>query len=129
MKALLLMLVAVVAVVLSGCATDLLTGYDYDVTVKNIGKEPIPSSTVTSSRGFWHEPGYLGPSFWKSIAGPFKYPYADTWTVTWQTAKGEKFEKTLDLTKAFSKPFQGRLVFLIDGNNNLSHMTQGFSER
>lgn len=49
--------------------------------------------------------------------------------MSWKTAKGDKFEKTLDLTKAFPKPFQGQLVFLIDGNNDLSYKTQGFSER
>ena len=129
MKILLFLLIGVLTAVLSGCATELLTGDNYYVEAKNTGKEPIPECTVKSKSGFWHEPGYLGPSFGKSIAGPFKFPYADRWTVSWQTAKGEKFEKTLDLTKAFSKPFQGRLVFLIDGNNNLSHQTQGFSER
>lgn len=129
MKTLSLLLIAGLAFALSGCASGLLTGYSYDVTVKNTGKEPIPSSTVTSSRGVWHEPGYLGVGFDKTISGPFKQSYADKWTVSWKTAKGEKFEKTLDLTKTFPKPFQGRLVFLIDDNNNLSHMTQGFSER
>ena len=124
-----LLVLMVVLAVMGGCVTGSLTGYSYDVAVKNIGKDPIPGSVVTSAQGFWHEPGYLGPEFGKTISGPFKQPYADKWTVTWKTAKGEKFEKTLDLTKAFSKPFQGRLVFVIDGDNNLSHMTQGFSER
>ena len=124
-----LVLTATLVTLLVGCATELIGGHKYDVTLKNTGKEHIVSSTVTSSKGFWHQPGYLVPEARKSIAGPFKHPYADTWTVNWQTAKGETFEKTLDLSKAFSKPLQGQLVFLIDGNNNLSHTTQGFSER
>lgn len=129
MRTLLILCSVAVLTVCASCATNSLIGYNYYVTVKNTGPEPITDSTVTSAKGFWDGPGYLSPGARSSIAGPFKYPYADSWTVSWQTAKGEKFTKTLDLTRAFSKPLQGQLVFLIDSNNNLSHTTQGFSER
>jgi hypothetical protein len=58
-------------------------------------------------------PGRLVSKAAKTFAGPFKLPYADKWTVVWRTAKGEKFE--------------GRLVFTIDANNNLSYITESLS--
>ncbi len=54
-------------------------------------------------------------------------PYADKWAVAWETAKGEKFEKTLDLTDKFPKRFEGRLVFTSDAENNLRFVTESFS--
>jgi hypothetical protein len=117
---------AALGIVLVGCAAVINSRYNYDVMVKNTGTQPIPSSTVTSASGFWHQPGYLVPGSDKSIAGPFKYPYGDKWTVSWQTDKGEKFEKTLDLTKAFLKRFEGRLVFTINATNGLGYYTTNF---
>lgn len=109
-----------------GCAGVLPSGFNYDVNVQNTGSQPVPSSTVTSASGFWHEPGYLSPGARKSISGPFKYPYADKWTVNWETAKGEKFKKTLDLTKEFPRSFEGRVFFVIDATNGLSFYATNF---
>jgi len=120
---------SLMALLATGCATGLLGGHNYDVTVTNVGSRPILGSEVKSAKGFWHAPGYLSPGARKSIAGPFKQPCADIWTVTWMTAKGEKLEKTLNLTKAFEKPFQGQMVFSIDGDNNLRHVKMGPYER
>ena len=125
----LLLLIITIVTALIGCATELFGSYNYYVETANIGREPISECTVTSASGFRDDPGYVGAGFGKPIAGPFKYPYADRWTVSWRTAKGEKFQKTLDLMTAFPKPFQGSLIFQIDGNNNLTHTTKGFSER
>ena len=124
-----LALLIAISVLATGCATDILTGFNYYVEARNSGKEPIPSCTVTSAKGFWHEPGYLGAGFGGSIAGPFKQTYADVWTVAWTTAKGERIEKPLDLRKSFPKPFQGRLVFTIDRSNNLTWAATDFSAR
>ncbi len=124
-----LILLTTIAALVSGCAAALVFRYNYYVVVENTGREPVPDCEVTSATGFWHQPGYLGPGFDKSIAGPFKQPYADKWTVSWETAKGQKFKKTLDLTKAFSKPFEGHLVFTIDATNGLSFHTTKMAGR
>ncbi len=116
-----LWLLTMVVIVAAGCAT--LTGYNFDVEVKNGSAEPMTKVTVRSAKGFWDQPGYLSPGARKSIAGPFRQPYEDLWTVSWKTAKGEQLEKTLDLTKAFPKPFHGRLIFSIDAKNSVSHST------
>lgn len=113
----------------TGCAMVMLTGYNYYVEARNSGKEPVTKCVVTSAKGFWHQPGTLGAGFDASIAGPFKQPYADVWAVAWTTAKGDRIEKSLDLRKSFPKPFQGRLVFIIDGNNTLTWATTDFSTR
>lgn len=101
--------------------------YNYNLAVKNTGKEEVWCSLVASAKGIAHEPGRLIAGARKTVAGPFKLPYADKWTVAWKTAKGEKFEKTLDLADKFPKKFEGRLVLTIDANNNLSYVTESFS--
>ncbi len=53
MKALWIYGFVIVLAISTGCATDLLTGYNYYVTVKNTGQEPITDSTVISAKGFW----------------------------------------------------------------------------
>ena len=81
---------------------------------------------AASSKGIAHAPGRLIPGARKTIAGPFKLPYADKWTVAWKTAKGEQFEKGLDLTGKLPKHFEGRLVFVIDADNNLGYVEESF---
>lgn len=119
----------VVTMIAVGCAGVLPSGFNYDVNVQNKGTQAIPNSTVTSVSGFSHEPGYLSPGARKSISGPFKYPYADKWTVAWETAKGEKLKKTLDLTKEFPRSFEGRIFFVIDATNGLSFYATNFPGR
>ena len=126
MKPILLLLVGLTALV-TGCASMLAASYNYNLAVKNTGKEDVWCSLVASAKGIAHEPGVVIPGKSKTFAGPFKRPYADKWTVAWKTAKGEKFEKTLDLTEKFPKKFEGRLVFTIDATNNLSFVTESFS--
>jgi hypothetical protein len=126
MKPILLLLVGLTALV-TGCASMLAASYNYNLAVKNTGKEDVWCSLVASAKGIAHEPGVVIPGKSKTFAGPFKRPYADKWTVAWKTAKGEKFEKTLDLTEKFPKKFEGRLVFTIDANNNLSYVTVSFT--
>lgn len=126
MKAILLLLAGLTALV-AGCAGVFAASYNYNLAVKNIGKEDVWCSLVASAKGMAHEPGILIPGKSKTFAGPFKLPYSDKWTVAWKTAKGEKFEKTLDLTDKFPKKFEGRLVFTIDATNNLRFVTESFS--
>lgn len=125
MKPIVLLLAGLVALV-TGCASVFATSYNYNLVVKNTGKEEIWCSLVASAKGMAHEPGRLIAGARKTVAGPFKVPYADKWTVAWKTAKGEKFEKTLDLTDELPKKFEGRLVFTIDATNNLSFVTEPF---
>ncbi len=122
-------LFAAVAIAAVGCAGVLPSGFHYDVDVKNTGTQPIPDCIVTSASGFWDAPGYLSPGARKSISGPFKYPYADKWTVAWETAKGGKLKKTLDLTKEFPRSFEGRIFFAIDATNGLSFYATNFPGR
>src|SRR5690242_1758169 len=126
MKPILLLLVGLSALV-TGCASMFAASYNYNLAVKNTGKEDVWCSLVASAKGISHEPGIVIPGKSKTFAGPFKRPYADKWTVAWKTAKGEKFEKTLDLTDKFPKKFEGRLVFTIDADNNLSYMMESSS--
>jgi hypothetical protein len=77
-------------------------------------------------QGFKQKVGTLVPKASDTTMGPFKFSYADKWTVTWQTPNGEKVTKTLDLTKAFPKSFQGELVFTIDKDNNLAYFTRKY---
>jgi hypothetical protein len=126
MKPILLLLVGLTALV-TGCASMFAASYNYNLAVKNTGKEDVWCSLVASAKGIAHEPGIVIPGKSKTFAGPFKLPYADKWTVGWKTAKGEKFEKTLDLTDKFPKKFEGRLVFVIDATNGLSFATESFS--
>ena len=121
--------VVVVITIAIGCAGVLPSGFNYDVNVQNTGKQPIPGSKVISATGFMHEPGYLSPGARKSISGPFKFPYADKWTVAWETSTGEKFKKTLDLTKEFPRSFEGRIFFVIDATNGLSFYATNFPGR
>jgi len=100
--------------------------YNYHLEVRNIGTERVSECEVTSEKGFKQRLGLLVPKAGDTTLGPFKYPYADRWTITWQTTKGEKLEKTLDLTDKFPKRFEGRLVFTIDATNNLSFVTESF---
>ena len=116
----------VFAMLLTSCAALMPGRYDYNLEVRNIGTERVSDCEVTSEKGLWHQPGVLIPAAGGTVAGPFKYPYADRWTVTWKTAKGEKLTKKLDLTKAFPKPFKGRLVLTIDKDNNLAHFTEKY---
>lgn len=125
MKTLLLLLVGLTTLI-TGCVGVLAASYNYNLAVKNIGKEDVWCSLVASSKGIAHEPGRVVPAKSATFAGPFKLPYADKWTVAWKTAKGEKFEKTLDLTDKFQKRFEGRLVFTIDASNKLSFVTESF---
>lgn len=122
-----LSLLAMVMILATGCATVL--GYNFDVAVKNASVEPVTNVTVTSAKGFWDQPGYLSPGARKSIAGPFRQHYADLWTVRWTTDKGQQFERILNLTQSFSRPFQGQLLFTIDADNNVSHSSVDFSYR
>ncbi len=98
--------------------------YDYNLEVRNIGTERISDCEVASEKGFHQRLGVLVPRAGDTTAGPFKHPYADKWAVTWITARGEKFTKTLDLTKSFPKPLKGYLVLTIDKDNNLAHFTE-----
>jgi hypothetical protein len=126
MKLILLLLVGLTALV-TGCASMFAVSYNYNLAVKNTGKEDVWCSLVASAKGIAHEPGIVIPGKSKTFAGPFKRPYADKWTVAWKTAKGEKFEKMLDLADKFPKKFQGRLVLIIDADNNLSYVTESFT--
>jgi len=126
MKPIFLLLVAVTALV-TGCANMFAASYNYNVAVKNVGKENLWCSLVASTQGIAHEPGLVVPGKSKTFAGPFKRSYADKWTVDWKTAKGEEVVRTLDLTHKFPKKFEGRLVFTIDANNNLSFIIEPFS--
>lgn len=121
-----LCLYCVLLVLVTSCATVLASRYDYNLEVRNIGTERISECEVTSEKGFKQRLGLLVPKAGDTTLGPFKYPYADRWTITWKTAKGEKLTKTLDLTKAFPKPFKGRLVLTIDSDNNLAHFTEKY---
>jgi hypothetical protein len=125
MKPIVLLLAGLAALV-AGCAGVFAASYNYNLEVKNTGKEEIWCSLVASAKGMAHEHGRLIPGARATIAGPFKLPYADKWTVAWKTAKGEKFEKTLDLTDKFPKRFEGYLVFTIDATNGLSFVTESF---
>ena len=106
----------------SGCAS-----YNYDVGAKNTGKQELWCSLVSSSKGIAHEPGLLIPGATKGFAGPFKYPYADKWTVTWKTTTGRETTRMLDLTDTFPKGFEGTLIFTIDAENHLGYVTEKFS--
>jgi hypothetical protein len=121
------LLLAGLAAMVTGCVSVFAASYNYNLAVKNTGKEEVWCSLVASAKGIAHEPGVVIPGKSKTFAGPFKLPYADKWTVAWKTAKGEKFEKTLDLTDKFPKKFEGRLVFTIDADNNLGYVTETFS--
>lgn len=126
MKSILLFL-AGLSLLVAGCVSVLATSYNFDLAVKNTGKEEVWCSLVASAKGIAHEPGRVVPGKSATFAGPFRRPYADKWTVAWKTAKGEKFEKTLDLTDRFAQKLEGRLVFTIDADNNLSFITESFS--
>ncbi len=126
MKPILLLLGGITAL-LTGCMSVFGASYNYNLAVKNTGTEEVWCSLVASAKGIAHEPGRLVPGARATFAGPFKRPYADKWTVAWKTAKGEKFEKTVDLTDKFPKKFEGRLVFIIDADNNLGFVTETFS--
>jgi hypothetical protein len=127
MKLMLLILGGLTTVFLTGCGTVFGASHNYDLAVKNIGKEEVWCSLVASVKGIAHEPGRVIPGADKTFAGPFKHPYADKWTVTWKTAKGKEITKILDLANKFPKRFAGRLVFTIDAENNLSYVTETFS--
>ncbi len=114
---------------LAGCASLLADSYNYNLSVRNTGTNSLWCSLVASSGGMAHEPGVLVPGKGKTFAGPFKVSYADNWTVAWKTAKGETYEKTLNLTDKFAKPFEGRLIFIIDASNNLSYLTEQFARK
>lgn len=101
--------------------------YNYNVAVKNVGKEDVWCSLVASTQGIAHEPGLVIPGKSKTFAGPFRVSYADKWTIHWKTAKGERIAKSLDLTDKFPNKFEGRLVFTIDADNNLDFVTESFS--
>ena len=122
-----LLLLAGLTSLLMGCAGVFAVSHNYNLAVKNSCKEDVWCSLVASAKGIAHEPGVVIPGKSKTFAGPFRSSYADKWTVAWKTAKGEKFEKTLDLTNKFPKKFEGRLVFTIDATNNLSYVTETFS--
>jgi hypothetical protein len=89
----LILLLAGLTALLAGCAGVFAASYNYNLTVKNTGKEEVWCSLVASAKGIAHEPGRLVSGARATFAGPFKLPYADKWTVSWKTAKGEKFEK------------------------------------
>ena len=112
---------------LAGCVGMPGGPYDYSLAVRNTGTQTVWCSLVVSVKGIAHDPGILIPGADKTLAGPFRRPYADKWTVRWTTANGEEFEKSLDLTKAFRKRFSGRLVFTIDAQNNLGYVTESYS--
>jgi hypothetical protein len=108
----------------AGCAT-----YNYDLAVKNVGTSEVRCSLVASSKGMAHEPGRLVPGKGATIAGPFRLPYRDHWTVAWKTSNGTEVRRDLDLSTAFPKPFEGRLVFTIDDNDRLGYFTEPFQGR
>lgn len=121
-----LLLLAGLTVLVAGCVNVFAASYNYNLAVRNTGKDEVWCSLVASSKGIAHEPGRLVAKASASFAGPFKYPYADKWTVEWKTVKGEVFKKDIDLTDKIQKRFAGRLVFIIDAENNLSFITEPF---
>lgn len=94
--------------------------------MRNAGNEEIWCSLVASSGGIAHEPGVLVPGKSKTVAGPFKQPCADKWTVEWKTAKDEKFTRDIDLTDKIPKRFAGRLVLVVDADNSLRFLAEPF---
>lgn len=113
-----------VAALFAGCAA-----YNYDLAVKNVGTSEVWCSSVTSFRGMAHEPGRLIPGAAKTIAGPFRVPYRDHWTVSWRTASGREVTRNLDLKHKRPAPFEGRLVFTIDDRERLGFFTEPFQAR
>lgn len=122
----LIRLFAGLALLVAGCASDFAAPYNYNLVVRNAGKEEIWCSLVASFGGIAHEPGRLVPKARASYAGPFRHPHADKWTVEWKTAKNEKFTRDIDLTDKIPKRFAGRLVLVIDADNNLRFDTEPF---
>jgi hypothetical protein len=117
---------SLMALILISCMTAMGSRYNYNLEVRNIGTESMSDGKVTSEKGFEQTIGMLVAKAGDTTAGPFKNSYADKWTVTWKTAEGKKISRTLDLTKAFNKPFEGRLVLTIDKDNNLAYFTEKF---
>jgi hypothetical protein len=111
---------------LTNCVNGIGYHHRYHLEVRNIGTEQVLECGVSSAKGFFYYPGILSPKKGKTILGPFKFPYADRWTVTWKTADGTTMTKDLDLTKAFPKRFEGRLVLAIDAKNELGYFTEPF---
>jgi hypothetical protein len=70
------------AFLLAGCAGIVGGRYDYNLEVRNIGTAEVSDCTVTSQNRFNRKIGFLVPKAGDTTAGPFKYPYADRWTVT-----------------------------------------------
>ena len=109
----------------ANCVSVIGQEYRYHVEVRNVGKQRVTECEITSSTGFRYRAGTLIPNAGKTILGPFKFPYSDHWTLTWRAASGETLKRDLDLTKALSKSFEGRLVFTIDADSKAAY----FSER
>lgn len=120
---LLLALALASTLLLTGCATYVFNGYQYDVVLRYTGKGPISNCKISSTKGVEYEAGFMIPGFDKTMAGPFRHTAADQWTVRWKPATGDEIAKKLDLTTELPKQFEGRLIFVIDAFNNLSHTT------
>ncbi len=118
----LLTLALALSLLLTGCATTtLFTGHEFDVALRYTGQGPLSDCKVTSAKGVSFEAGYMLAGLDKSLAGPFRHPAADVWTVRWKPAGGEEIAQKLDLTQVLPKPFAGRLTFIIDAHHHLSH--------
>jgi hypothetical protein len=123
-----LLTISILSMLLTGCVCGFGASYSYNVAVKNAGQQEIWCSFLGSSKGMAHRPGRLTAGATASISGPFKYPSAAIWTVTWKTADGQEISKKLDLTDKLPKGFKGHLIFTISAKNDLGYVTEKFSE-
>jgi len=102
---------------MSGC--QMVAGnYPYEVIVVNHSNTAIDENRVFDSSGeFNYGCGYIGPSGYKSNAGPMETAPNDLFVVRWRDAQGLAHEQKLDLRKRVKSSFKGELVFVyrVDG--------------
>ena len=110
-------------VILFGCSIG--KGYyGYRVHVKNVGTHELRDVEIESQKGFWFGTGYLGGGALAGIGRPQQAPPNDIFTIILKREDGTEAKHIMDLREIVEKGFRGRILIIINDNNELKYELQ-----
>ncbi len=98
--------------------------YDYIVDVKNVGVQKFHDVEIESQQGFWFRTGYLVGGSVAGIGSPQPAPPNDIFTIILKREDGKKTEQVIDLRDKVEKGYRGRLLFIVNDDNELKYELQ-----
>jgi hypothetical protein len=109
----LLPVVLLVALLTGGCGVE-----DYNIVVKNVGKQKVDKAHVVYG-DFHSVGGVLPPGIYVGHGNP-EYPIPTTATVEWRTEDGQMHRQEVEVRKLIPKGFRGDIQFEIADDNTVA---------